>query len=1594
MRTTRGIAAAALAAALAVVGLAGPASADPANPADSPSYVQPDVPRTLDVGLLPAIGDKRFARTKTPARDKSGRTFVYVEGTTAAAAEAAVKKAGGKVLQTRGKRVRAAVPGGKLVTLAKQSGVAAVRQPDKAFPLAVTSEGVETSGAGAWIRGGQTGAGVKVGIVDIGFDGLSDAQDAGELPAGVTLHGNDCPAENGSTHGTAVAEVVHDMAPGAELYLACAPDSMTFASAVEWLTSQHVQVINAAIGFPNTGRGDGTGADGSPAAVVKQARQAGVLWVAAAGNQAQLHWSGPAADANADGYVEVSGTAEGNGFTVPPGGTATVSLRWDAWPTTRQDLDLMVLSANRVPTGSGDTAIVGQSTNPQSTAAAPLPPTEQVTITNTSGGSQTYWIYVAAKAPYASTKADVFVMGDAISLSYPIAAGSVLEPATSPYALAVGASAIGSGRVDDYSSQGPTVDGRTKPDITGQSGVSTYTYGPAPTMAGTSAAAAHVTGAAALLLGANSSLDPSQVQAMLEARTNPSKFDNQWGHGLVALGSADDTQPAAGNGFTPLQTPYRLLGTTSAVGNHQRQFTAGEVFTLPIAGLPTDTTAVAINISALSANRTSLWFYRDVNTIGDVPTLELNADKHSIMAIVPLSAARTITIRNDTGTADVYVDLLGYFSPTSSGTYFPKDAPVRILDTHKTLGGHYAPFAANETFTLPVRGVAGVPDNATAVALNLRETDSSTLGYLQVFPQTLPTSTGTLDTPPNSNRSNVVLTGIGDDGAIRIRNSAGTVAATVDVLGWFAPGSGAKFVPLPRATKVLDTRTGTGTAVGKVGQNGVVPLSVGDVAGVPRNVAAPVLTLTGLADGVGALSLKPAERGSSGLTDVDGLEAAKAVEGLVIPRTGGSGTLKIRAEEASTHLVGAVTGYFTGGAALAEQTGSCAIDAEPGFVPLFDGRSPQSSSWRQAGTAGTITSTNCELSSSPNDAFLWYPIEHLASEYTLRLDYKTTSDSSDSGIMLGFGAPPSGTLSAAGGYEVQIRPDGAATLATGAVASNRAPIQSAQKPAGQWNSYEIGVSGKRITVTLNEVVVNDFLATAAGKMLDPAYIGLQGSAVGNVVTFRDVRVRADKPVARFGTITGNGGQCIDVVNAARARTAPLQSIACKGNDAQLFTVPGDGTIRIFGLCLDANGPVRSGTLRFIYTYTCNGTNQQQWVPRPDGTLFSPAQNGCLDMPLTGTPLQLYTGGCHGLTNQQWQLPTKQARTGPMLLTGYPGLCVDVTNQNAAVAAQIQAAACVADIGSQQWTFPGDGTARAYGYCLDTAGPVRTGTYKYAQLSACSGAASQQWTLRRGDALYNPALNWCLDGYALAAAGGRIETYPCNGGINQRFSIPALGQGDGTNRSTAAKLVASWSMNENNGTTTADDSAYARPATLSGATWTTGHTGSGLNFNGTTAYASATSTALQTDRSFTVAGWAKLSDASTTRTVVAQDGTDRTPFALLYYPTSDEWEFGVTNLSTSGSYVRVGAGAGSMTLNRWTHLVGVYDHEAGTATLYVDGVKKSSVLVGNLWLAPGATAIGRTWWNAAQANFWAGGIDDVRLYQGILTQDQITALSRS
>jgi Subtilase family/PASTA domain len=132
-----------------------------------------------------------------------------------------------------------------------------------------------------------------------------------------------------------------------------------------------------------------------------------------------------------------------------------------------------------------------------------------------------------------------------------VAEGSVTEPASSPSALAVGAVCWLADAFEDYSSRGPTIDGRLKPDLVAPASVSSATYGAFrgcadSGFAGTSAAAPHVAGAAALVKQASPSFDAAELQAFLESRAldlgAPGR-DELFGVGKLLLGTAPAALP-------------------------------------------------------------------------------------------------------------------------------------------------------------------------------------------------------------------------------------------------------------------------------------------------------------------------------------------------------------------------------------------------------------------------------------------------------------------------------------------------------------------------------------------------------------------------------------------------------------------------------------------------------------------------------------------------------------------------------------------------------------------------------------------------------------------------------------------------------------------------------------------------------------------------------------------------------------------------------------------------------------------------------------------------------------------------------------------
>ncbi len=221
------------------------------------------------------------------------------------AALAAVKDAGGEVTGEAGTSlIEAFVPYGQLVALEHRPGIDSIRVPlDANAPLSTnpaapggvapldlaTGQEIAKTNAAAWQAAGYKGGGVKVGIVDF-FDDTAwnAAQAAGEVPAPAGTFcrqaGSDCDLWTAlADHGEGVAEIIHEMAPEAQLYIATAITTADLQAAINYFASKGVQIVSRSLTAQYDGPGDGTG---PIAQVVDSAVAQGMTWFNAAGNSA------------------------------------------------------------------------------------------------------------------------------------------------------------------------------------------------------------------------------------------------------------------------------------------------------------------------------------------------------------------------------------------------------------------------------------------------------------------------------------------------------------------------------------------------------------------------------------------------------------------------------------------------------------------------------------------------------------------------------------------------------------------------------------------------------------------------------------------------------------------------------------------------------------------------------------------------------------------------------------------------------------------------------------------------------------------------------------------------------------------------------------------------------------------------------------------------------------------------------------------------------------------------------------------------------------------------------------------------------------
>jgi hypothetical protein len=196
------------------------------------------------------------------------------------------------------------------------------------------------------------------------------------------------------------------------------------------------------------------------------------------------------------------------------------------------------------------------------------------------------------------------------------------------------------------------------------------------------------------------------------------------------------------------------------------------------------------------------------------------------------------------------------------------------------------------------------------------------------------------------------------------------------------------------------------------------------------------------------------------------------------------------------------------------------------------------------------------------------------------------------------------------------------------------------------------------------------------------------------------------------------------------------------------------------------------------------------------------------------------------------------------------------------------------------------------------------------------------------------------------------------------------------------LVAAYNFDQGSGVTAADLSGNGNTGTITGAQWTTGgHSGGALSFNGIDNWVTVNDTAsLGLTVGMTLEAWIFPTAAANWRSAILKERPDGLAYAL--YSSNDG--------GLPDGYVRVGGdmaatGGAPLPLNSWTHVALTYD--GATLRLFANGVQAAARSVGGPIEGSRGAPL-RFGGNAVWGEFFAGRLDDVRIYNRSLTAAEI------
>ena len=228
-----------------------------------------------------------------------------------------------------------------------------------------------------------------------------------------------------------------------------------------------------------------------------------------------------------------------------------------------------------------------------------------------------------------------------------------------------------------------------------------------------------------------------------------------------------------------------------------------------------------------------------------------------------------------------------------------------------------------------------------------------------------------------------------------------------------------------------------------------------------------------------------------------------------------------------------------------------------------------------------------------------------------------------------------------------------------------------------------------------------------------------------------------------------------------------------------------------------------------------------------------------------------------------------------------------------------------------------------------------------------------------------------------------------------------------NGSLANGLVGYWDFEEGKGQIAYDKSGNSGDGTLTnmnsqswiqGATSTQGViTGDALRFeNSGNPYVSiGTKSKLNLSGEMTISAWAKFAGNGGSTRTIAGDGASAGGSCQyeLAIDNSNPAKFTFTWGSVSGSCQTAATSVTTLVKNTWYHVVATRSGSSGAwkANIYVNGNREGGTTTSTNPVAQASLSIGRR--GASNSQYWFGAIDEVRIYNRVLSQNEITRLYR-